>query len=412
MRVRALRVTRQAVVGDLLPRGRIRHELARARPDPRIAVERAQTHRHTLGIARIAAVQRRAALPAEPLLKAALRFPRAQALLAAHHAKRYALRTRVGRRSRAAATLTARAMAVARRLQRSRHLEAHRTAAAAAAQGQLGRGSGHAPHHSARSVYGRPSRPIARAAPRRPPAAGTLLINGNLSTRHPSPQLRQHVPARGSPDRRPGQDRSARLPLPADRGSRRARPGRHRLRPPQLDPARTAISQIRALGLDPRDVRHILLTHLDLDHAGGLPDFPHADVHLLGRELAAASKPRWNERPRYVAAHWSHGPRWVQHEARGEQWFGFDSVRPLPNSDDEILLVPLPGHTFGHTGVAIRRSDRWLLHCGDAYFHHGLVQTPPHCPVGLRLVEAFDEVDRAARPHNIEPRRRPAPPPP
>ncbi len=171
---------------------------------------------------------------------------------------------------------------------------------------------------------------------------------------------------------------------------------------PQLDAAETAISQIRALGLDPSDVRHILITHLDLDHAGGLPDFPHAEVHLLGRELAAATKPKWNERPRYVAAHWRHGPRWVQHEASGEQWFGFDSVRALPHSDDEILLVPLPGHTFGHTGVAVKRDDRWLLHCGDAYFHHGLVQTPPHCPVSLRLVEAFDEIDRAARRHNIE----------
>jgi glyoxylase-like metal-dependent hydrolase (beta-lactamase superfamily II) len=171
---------------------------------------------------------------------------------------------------------------------------------------------------------------------------------------------------------------------------------------PQLDAADTAISQIRALGLNPGDVRHILVTHLDLDHAGGLPDFPHADVHLLGRELAAATKPRWRERPRYVAAHWSHSPRWVQHEPSGEQWFGFDSVRPLPGSDAEILLVPLPGHTFGHTGVAVKRDDRWLLHCGDAYFHHGCLQTPPYCPPGLRLFEAFDEADRAARLRNHE----------
>jgi len=171
---------------------------------------------------------------------------------------------------------------------------------------------------------------------------------------------------------------------------------------PQLDAAETAISQIRALGLDPGDVRHILVTHLDLDHAGGLPDFPRAEVHLLERELAAATKPRWRERPRYVVAHWSHGPRWVQHEPSGEQWFGFDSVRPLPGSDAEILLVPLPGHTFGHTGVAVKRDDRWLLHCGDAYFHHGCLHTPPYCPPGLRLFEAFDEADRAARLRNHE----------
>ena len=38
----------------------------------------------------------------------------------------------------------------------------------------------------------------------------------------------------------------------------------------------------------PRDVRHIVVTHLDLDHAGGLADFPHAKVHLHAREHAAA----------------------------------------------------------------------------------------------------------------------------
>ena len=46
--------------------------------------------------------------------------------------------------------------------------------------------------------------------------------------------------------------------------------------------------------------------------------------------------PGWRERARYVAAHWAHGPRWVQHKAGGEGWFGFESVRILPGSDAEI----------------------------------------------------------------------------
>jgi phosphoribosyl 1,2-cyclic phosphodiesterase len=29
-----------------------------------------------------------------------------------------------------------------------------------------------------------------------------------------------------------------------------------------------------------------VLTHLDIDHSGGLPDFPQAQVHLWARELA------------------------------------------------------------------------------------------------------------------------------
>ena len=49
---------------------------------------------------------------------------------------------------------------------------------------------------------------------------------------------------------------------------------------PLLDPKETAIRQIEALGFAASDVRHIVLTHLDLDHAGGLSDFPAAEVHV------------------------------------------------------------------------------------------------------------------------------------
>jgi glyoxylase-like metal-dependent hydrolase (beta-lactamase superfamily II) len=171
---------------------------------------------------------------------------------------------------------------------------------------------------------------------------------------------------------------------------------------PRLQVAEAAISQIRALGFDPGDVRHIITTHLDLDHAGGLPDFPDAEVHVLGRELDAAMHPSLRDRPRYVAEHWAHGPRWVQHEPGGDQWLGFDSVRILPGSDAEILLIPLIGHSRGHTGVAIRRGEGWLLHCGDAYFNRGEVSTPPHCPPGIAAFAAFDQVDGAARRGNVE----------
>jgi glyoxylase-like metal-dependent hydrolase (beta-lactamase superfamily II) len=171
---------------------------------------------------------------------------------------------------------------------------------------------------------------------------------------------------------------------------------------PRVNVAEAAISQLRELGFDPSDVRHIITTHLDLDHAGGLPDFPDAEVHLLSRELRAAMRPRWRERPRYVAAHWAHGPRWVEHEAGGDSWHGFESVRILPGSDAEILLIPLYGHSYGHAGVAVRRGDGWLLHCGDSYFRHGEIATPPHCPRGIAMFAAFDQADAAARHGNVE----------
>src|SRR5262245_33880864 len=80
---------------------------------------------------------------------------------------------------------------------------------------------------------------------------------------------------------------------------------------PTLDHAETALAQIEALGLDPAALRHIVVTHLDLDHAGGLPDFPNAKVHLHAREHAAAmARSHFMERERYLKAHWHHGPKW------------------------------------------------------------------------------------------------------
>ena len=41
-----------------------------------------------------------------------------------------------------------------------------------------------------------------------------------------------------------------------------------------LDLDETAVAQVQALGYAPADVREIVLTHLDLDHAGGLGRLP------------------------------------------------------------------------------------------------------------------------------------------
>jgi glyoxylase-like metal-dependent hydrolase (beta-lactamase superfamily II) len=143
-----------------------------------------------------------------------------------------------------------------------------------------------------------------------------------------------------------------------------------------------------------------VLTHLDLDHAGGLPDFPQARVHLHRAELAAALTPRLRERQRYVSAQWAHGPYWQPHDADGEDWHGFSSVRAV---GDDVLLVPLAGHTRGHSGVAVRRpSGGWFLHAGDAYFFHGDKDRPRTCPPGLRTFQALMQVDRAARLANLE----------
>src|SRR5215831_21106815 len=93
---------------------------------------------------------------------------------------------------------------------------------------------------------------------------------------------------------------------------------------PAIDPGLAAIRQVAALGFDPRDVRHIVQTHLDLDHVGGLADFPDALVHVHAVELDAARRrdgfrAKRRYRPKML---FDHNPKWRTYTHAGEGWMG------------------------------------------------------------------------------------------
>ncbi|MGB7538465.1 MAG: MBL fold metallo-hydrolase [Anaerolineales bacterium] len=135
-----------------------------------------------------------------------------------------------------------------------------------------------------------------------------------------------------------------------------------------LDPQETALQQVTRLVFDPADVKHILLTHMHLDHAGGLPDFPEAAIHLAEPELEACLHPRsYKERFAYRPEHWAHGPHWQTHRLAGGRWFEFECAAPVRIGGVEFVMIPFTGHTRGHCAIALRSDNGWLLHCGDIY---------------------------------------------
>jgi len=85
---------------------------------------------------------------------------------------------------------------------------------------------------------------------------------------------------------------------------------------------------IRILDCAPENIRHIVMTHLHFDPAGGLPDFPHAQVHVHRREVEAMRHPRtWIELA-YDRSDFAHQPAWASAhpEVRllaGHMWISF-----------------------------------------------------------------------------------------
>jgi len=165
-------------------------------------------------------------------------------------------------------------------------------------------------------------------------------------------------------------------------------PARFYIRP-AFDRAEAAVNQLGRLGFDPRDVRHIVLTHFDGDHTGGLADFPWAQVHLTAAENRAARTPSGVvERGRYLASHRDHRPILVEHTpAAGDAWRGFAAAEELTDIAPGIVLVDLPGHSRGHAAVAVDAGSHWVLHVGDAFFHRNQITGDGRTPLGLAALE-------------------------
>ncbi len=168
-----------------------------------------------------------------------------------------------------------------------------------------------------------------------------------------------------------------------------------RLIRPALDPAETAVRQIQALGYTRDDVRHIVITHFDFDHIGGISDFPNAFIHVTAAEaLGSMWSPTRREKLRYRSAQWAHRPAIVEHSPQGEAWRGFAAAKSLEEIDPDIVLVSMPGHSRGHAAVAVNAGDRWLLHAGDAFYHRGEIDGSTAVPRLLSASEKLVAFDR------------------
>jgi glyoxylase-like metal-dependent hydrolase (beta-lactamase superfamily II) len=126
---------------------------------------------------------------------------------------------------------------------------------------------------------------------------------------------------------------------------------------------------LRSAGYTPEQVNIVLVTHLHSDHVGGLTTqdgkrvFPNADVYVskaesdfwLSPEIAA--KAPKDSQPFFQSAQAIAAPY-----IKAGKWHTFSGSEPIV---DGMQLVPLPGHTPGHTGYEFASKGQKILFWGD-----------------------------------------------
>ena len=165
----------------------------------------------------------------------------------------------------------------------------------------------------------------------------------------------------------------------------------------------TVLAHLRALKLDPHDVRHIVLTHLDYDHANGLADFPWATAHVCAAEIHDVTEKRsLTNRLRYDQSRLRAHAQWDDHELiGGEKWFADLVLSPIKSLGEVFAFVPLRGHSAGHCGVAIRYEHKWLLDAGDAYMQQAELLPSPDGGRRTGFFQPVMQADGGARKDNL-----------
>jgi N-acyl homoserine lactone hydrolase len=139
----------------------------------------------------------------------------------------------------------------------------------------------------------------------------------------------------------------------------------------QMEPRQALPAQIRERGIDPARVGNVVMTHMHVDHASGIPEFPRATFVLSRAEWHAATTQ--GQLHGYVKRQFDHAfdYRLLDFDGAGEggpaSFSGFARSFDL-FGDGSVRAVYTPGHTLGHMSVVVRTEGGEILVAGDAIY--------------------------------------------
>ena len=127
-------------------------------------------------------------------------------------------------------------------------------------------------------------------------------------------------------------------------------------------------AQLRRLGVPSDSVRYIVQTHLHIDHASAVSEFPNATFLVDEREWAAAIE--GGARQGYHQRQFDHAFDWRALDYGAAEVHSFSGFAHALDvfGDGSVRVVSTPGHTLGHQSVVLRTAAGEVLVVGDAAY--------------------------------------------
>jgi glyoxylase-like metal-dependent hydrolase (beta-lactamase superfamily II) len=140
---------------------------------------------------------------------------------------------------------------------------------------------------------------------------------------------------------------------------------------PDMKASDAVPAQLRARGIEPAQVGTVVMTHLHVDHASAISEFPGAAFIVARQEWEAATTVSRPATHGYVRRHFDHA-----FDFRTIDWEDGDYVDSFATfgrgvdlfGDGSVRCVYTPGHTLGHMSVIVRLKGREVLIAADAIY--------------------------------------------
>jgi N-acyl homoserine lactone hydrolase len=152
---------------------------------------------------------------------------------------------------------------------------------------------------------------------------------------------------------------------------------------PSLAVGEDVPAQLRARGIDPGEIPVVLMTHLHMDHASAISEFPRSTFVLSAAEWRAASSGGVGDGYRRAHYDFAFDYRTVDFDrASVGSYASFARTFDL-FGDGSIRLAFTPGHSAGHVSIVCRLAQRDFVIGGDAIYLSGQLDgsvAPPPRP--------------------------------